>query len=151
VSDEARARHQLYQAYKNALYVARLPQAMVELRVGQSCPLVSAWLSAQGVSAAAFLTAFNPRSEILSLQENESRQTQLLADIAQLGFAACDGYGADEGGDWPREISVLVAGISYVQAQDLAKKYDQNAFLFMKQRDAGSCTIELVFSAGFED
>jgi len=133
VIDVVRERNQLLQAYKNALYVARLPHAVVELRVGETCPLLIEWLAGQGLHTAAFLTAFNPRSEICSLQENETAHARLLADIASMGLVMCDGYGAGEGGDWPREISVLVLGISREQAQRLAEKFAQNAFLFVQQ------------------
>lgn len=130
MNNDVMINERLMQAYKNALYVARLPHATIELRVGEPCPLLADWLVAQGVKTAAFLTAFNPRSEVLSLQENESRHAQLLAAIAQLGLPACDGYGTDEGGDWPREISALVTGITLAQAMLLAEKFAQNAFLF---------------------
>ena len=89
-------------------------------------------LASFGVTTAAFLTAWNPRSEKLSEDENLDRQMELLSEIEARRLNYLVGYG--ERGEW-REYSYLILGIDRQDANELALQFEQNAYVWLD--DAG--------------
>ena len=89
-------------------------------------------LAKHGVQSAAFITAYNPKSQPTSRDENELRQVQLVQEVAPY-WQYLEGEGADKNGEWPPEPSLLILGISLVEARKLARKYCQYAFLFSNE------------------
>ncbi len=87
-------------------------------------------LASFNVEAAAFLTAWNPGSEPLPVEDNYDRQSDLLADIEALRLNYFVGRGEDPVSGWT-EDSYLVLGIQPEQALELAKKYGQNAYVWV--------------------
>jgi hypothetical protein len=88
-----------------------------------------------GASSAAFLTAFNPHSMLEAAEVNVTNHNALIADIHTLGLKSISGEGGDPSHLWPSEPSVLVPGISHQNAELLAKKYGQNAYLWIEGHD----------------
>ena len=125
----------LIRAYREAKYVIQYVEP-VELRIGQANQKLKEILEFFEVTTAAFITAFNPYSEVLSDVENVQAQNQLLSDIDELGYEGVYGYGQDIAEEWPREQSFLAAGISESQAELLADKYGQNGFVWIGSSDA---------------
>ena len=87
-------------------------------------------------TTAAFITAFNPFSKVQTDQENLQAQNELLKDVKGFGFEAINGYGQDIAEEWPREDSILIIGLTESQAETLADKYSQNAFIWIGSTDA---------------
>lgn len=75
-----------------------------------------------------FITAWNPFSRALTLDENTSLNKKLEAELNN--YIVFPGEGKDTLGDWPPEISFFVANISKKQANFLGKKYEQNAIVY---------------------
>lgn len=75
-----------------------------------------------------FITAWNPFSKALTLDENTSLNKKLEADLNN--YTVFPAEGKDTLGDWPPEISFFVANISKKQANFLGKKYEQNAIVY---------------------
>ena len=75
-----------------------------------------------------FITAWNPFSKALSLEENKALNMLLEADLD--GYSIFPGEGKDTLGDWPPEISFFVGNITREQAIVLGEKYEQNAIVF---------------------
>ncbi|WP_084571148.1 DUF3293 domain-containing protein [Deinococcus misasensis] len=75
----------------------------------------------------AMVTAFNPQSRQLTLQENQSRHEALQQAVRALGFPV-DFYVAGEG-EW-EEPGCLIRGISLKAALQLGSNFDQNAVLY---------------------
>ncbi|MGF1752465.1 DUF3293 domain-containing protein [Vibrio makurazakiensis] len=69
------------------------------------------------------VTAWNPRSAILSIDKNEERNQQLVRDLA--GYEFTSGRVGDKAFNW-YEKSIAVA-IDLPKAIALANKYQQNA------------------------
>ncbi len=86
-----------------------------------------------GASGAVFITAYNPYSNQVSVEENAAAMKALEDDLQYLGLPYFPGEGADPKGLWTAEPSFLVIGMSYEQAITLAKKYRQNAVLVSRQ------------------
>ena len=84
----------------------------------------------KNLNSAAFITAYNPYSQALSLEENTKRNQYLLNDIKNLKLDYIDGYGEHPSGKWSPELSYLVIGLTLEVAKELAYKYEQNAFIW---------------------
>jgi hypothetical protein len=84
----------------------------------------------QKVNSAAFITACNPFSNMLSNEENSQRMELLKADIAAMSLKVLCGIGESASGNWSGEPSLLVLGITLDQAQCLGRKYQQNAIIW---------------------
>lgn len=125
----------LIRAYREAKFVVQ-SNTPITLLVGQCNKDLGALLRDHKKTTAAFITAFNPFSKVQTDQENLQAQNELLTDIKRLGFEAINGYGQDNAEEWPREDSILIIGLTESQAETLADKYSQNAFIWIGSTDA---------------
>ncbi|QWD60753.1 DUF3293 domain-containing protein [Polynucleobacter sp. MWH-UH35A] len=132
----------LASAYLDACYVVHSENGGTVIRVDQVNPNLARLMKKHGVNSAAFLTAFNPYSQPATEAENISNQNSLLADIGALGLKSVLGEGSDPRKIWPSERSVLALGISLQDAERLADRYQQNAFLWIAG-DEGSVELNL--------
>ena len=85
-------------------------------------------LRSKGSESWAYITAYNPFSELLSDEENEKRNKELESKLTKFEIFSGRGVGTD--GTWSDEESFLVLGISRNDAMELGKKFEQNAILF---------------------
>jgi Protein of unknown function (DUF3293) len=120
----------LLEAYRRTAFTADTPTGRLSLRVGQHCPELDHLLHDRGVSAWAFVTAFNPGSRRLPDNENEARQRRLKAAVASLGLSSYPGEGVADNGEWPPEHSLLILGLTRVDAARLGRDHGQVAVLY---------------------
>jgi hypothetical protein len=111
----------------------------VDFFIGRRSEELAQLLASANATTAAFLSAWNPASRPTDRAENDARNRQLLDDIAALGLEAIAGEGIGPTG-W-REESFFVAGLGLEQARALARRYRQNAIVFV-ERD-GSARLEI--------
>lgn len=130
----------LERAYREALYIVHAKDKNIHLKVGDSSSEMVELMRMHGVKSAALITAFNPRSVLVSAQENVRNHNVLVADINALGLESLSGEGGDLSNAWPSEPSVLALGISLQDAELLADRYQQNAFLWIAGDD---CSVRL--------
>jgi len=117
-------------AFMQAEYHVQDDHNLLVLRVGHySKPLQDIHIRF-GASSSAFITAYNPRSEIQSLQKNETATQLLQQDLHATSYSSLPATGRDTKSLWPDEPGFLVIGISCKQALKLAEKYHQLAILF---------------------
>jgi hypothetical protein len=136
---------ELITAYRNTDYQADAsPTVTVTVRIDLHDPAVDGLLQSRKVGTAAFLTAFNPLSEPTGDAANARAQECLVRDLAILGIAHIAGRGVGRDETWPIEPSVLALGISRVAAEELARRYRQNAFVWVERGKAP----ELVLTSG---
>ena len=126
----------LVREYRKTLYCSNVKGIDIKLEVGKVNKELSNILKDKNLTTAAFLTAYNPYSEIKSVSENEKSQIDLEEDIKNLGPEFYDGDGHDPDGIWSPEKSILILGISQQQAEILSDKYRQNAFIWLNTVDA---------------
>ena len=100
------------------------------LRIGDCNRMLDDLLASQKLVTYAYLTAHNPRSKKLADGENQKRQEQLIVEVKKLGYSFRIGESKGWDGHWPAEASLLILGISLLEADLLANAFDQNAFLF---------------------
>ena len=99
----------LIAAYKNTLFQAHVSDEVIALRAGQKCHALQAVFEQHNVTTACYITAFNPFGRLLTKQENEARNAQLLAELASL-YPVFEGVGVDPTGEWEGEASFFGAG-----------------------------------------
>lgn len=127
-------------AYRATRYVATRPardggSESVCIRIGMPCAALDVWLDDAQVAEWAFVTACNPRSRVLSPEENRVRMAALVVDLGVIGWPMVHGLGEPEPAEasqanWTAEPSVLVLGLSRAVALELAERYEQNAFVY---------------------
>jgi hypothetical protein len=117
----------LLAAYVQTTYwVSSQPQP-IGLRIGQKSALLARLLAARQVSQWAFVTAWNPRSQLRSDWYNIGRENALLREVCRRGLQWLPGLAAGDGSDWPAEPAMLVLGMSRPEARRLGRRFRQNA------------------------
>jgi hypothetical protein len=100
------------------------------LQVGVRCAPLVILHQLHHTDCSAFVTACNPRGELLDDAVNTQRQAALALEISRLGRLAIDGIGRHPQGGWPPEPSFLVPGLTRAAAQQLGRQFEQNAILW---------------------
>lgn len=143
-SDSSRHRY-LFDAYKETCYVIDAPAKEIQLRVGQHNAEADGLLNEQGVTNAAFITAWNPGSVSLSTTENNQRQQALEKQLQSVGFRFMRGRGRGTDPTHTPEESVFVIGIPRELAVALSNQFGQLAFVW---HEVGRATILVSLSDG---
>lgn len=117
----------LLQAYLDTVYKVENPP--LSLRIGQPNADLETLLQQYGVQHWAFITAWNPKSQMLTPKENERRQQKLEKLLEKAGYACFRGYGIGANASWPPEESVLILGISREEALALGRHWQQYAIV----------------------
>lgn len=135
------------EAYARAIYWVDLPHAdnVRRLRAFAAHPELDDYLRTwhPATNEWAFLTAWNPRSTILPVVENQRRQAALEQMLRQQKRTFFSGEGRSPQGErqW-REPSFFVLGMSPEQARALGRTFQQNAVLV--GRLGGEARLEFV-------
>jgi len=127
-------RHDLLRAYHATDFIVRRPR--LTIRVGRRCAMLDRLLTRVNVKEWAFVTAWNPGSRPLSRQANDARHRRLLRHLARWKRSKPDrartwfaGVGRPRDGLWKPELSVLILGISAVDARRLGARFGQVAIV----------------------
>lgn len=130
-----RAEHQsgldreLIAAYRATRYRVRAP-APFDLTVDRHSPALEVLMRAEGVSGAAFVTAWNPRGVEQPLEANRARQDGLRKALHASGLRFVEGFGAHADDGSRGEESLLVLGPDRPDACALGVQLEQNAVLW---------------------
>ena len=116
----------LIEAYKNTRY--KISKLNLEIRIGEHFEHLDELLLEHNAKSWAFITPYNPESQILSDQENEARFELLKEEVKDYTVFEGEGVGADV--SWPAEKSLLILGIDRSEAERIGKHFKQNAIVF---------------------
>lgn len=130
---------ELIAAYQDADYVIFADPEFV-LKIGEPSARLDALLDEVGATAAAFVTAANPRSKKKSAAENASALSALDQLIAAAGYPWRAGEGREPDGSWA-EPSRLVIGIYRENAEALGRLFGQNAIVFVEKGAAPELVV----------
>ncbi|MCC2636584.1 MAG: hypothetical protein K0Q68_303 [Moraxellaceae bacterium] len=124
----------LWQAYADTVFVFRDHEAIGVIRVGQRPDGVTArLLERSAVSAAVFITAYNPQhGPDLAPEHNLDRQRSLRLQLQNRGFRYCGGAGLGTDTAWDPEASLLVLGVTESNAIQLGREFGQNAVVWIE-------------------
>ena len=100
------------------------------LKVGVISPPLAQLYQLNKCDCAAFLTASNPLSRDVGDIENAALQSKLVHELSGRSLKLIDGASMDSQGKWPHEGSFLVFVLSLEASRTLARKYEQNAFIW---------------------
>jgi hypothetical protein len=117
----------LQAAYLATEYHVEHPEGGFVLRIGARSRTLDRLLDQHGQRTWAFLTAWNPLSVIVPMEQNVARQAQLEAEVQQRGWVMLAGRG--QGAGWAAEASVLVLGITEPEAIALGQMFRQAAIV----------------------
>jgi hypothetical protein len=120
----------LRDAYRAALYEVDTDADTITLRVDQHSAALLTCMRAAGCTRAAYITAFNPASRQQTAAENQLAHIALLRRLQRQSLRYQSGRCRDPAGLWPDEVSVLVLGICFEDAQELAREFGQIAWLW---------------------
>jgi hypothetical protein len=116
-------------AYAATCFEAMTPEGLVSLRIGEENPMLAKLMVRREAASASFITAWNPGSRLRSHLENDGAHAQLLQLLVSREVTCYEGYGRDPRGQWAPERSVLVLGITEVEACEIGRRFGQSAIV----------------------
>ncbi len=132
---------ELVEAYNRTQYLIKPENGEIVLRIGEPSKAIAELIEAAAANGGAFITAENPFSEPLTVDENKDRQARLREDLAVLGALIIDGAGQGEDPSWPAEASYSAIGITRDQACELGIRYEQNAIVWIDATGTGELIL----------
>ncbi len=130
---------ELLNAYKETEYI--VPVLDLTIRIGEENKLLDNVQDKYFSVNWAFISAENPRSNLLSDEENSLRSDLLENAIKQSGRPYFIGYGKGKG-DWKPEKSFLVLKTSKIEAIDIfGIPFEQNAIVIGQIRKAAKLLV----------
>jgi len=119
------------EAYRTTRYDVHDGDSNISFRIGEINYAIADLYQRRNVQSSAFITAWNPFGEFLSADENEKANNVLRKFLVNEGVAFIEGEGVGTDTTWPPEKSLLVLGISEIQATILCRQFQQNAVVFI--------------------
>ena len=116
-------------AYINTDYIFDAEGKSLTLHVGETNSDVAKLILDHQAQGAVFITACNPASLPLGDIHNRLAMRALKKDLSR--YKTYDGYGESRSGSWEPEPSVFCIGISQYDAENLGKRYGQNAIIWV--------------------
>lgn len=101
------------------------------IHVGQRSEALALAHKSHSVECSAFVTAWNPFSEILSDDSNQERQRDLAKELSRRSLRFVQGLGQHKSNQWPGEESFLVFGLTLEAAKTLGTHFEQNAIVWI--------------------
>ena len=120
---------QLEQHYLDTAYLVFIDGEQYDINIGKPLPPDIEKLVNKEKSAV-ILTAWNPRSEPLSLQENRARNIELKSKLKMHTVFEVLGQGDDL--LWNAEESFFVIGLNKADAERIAVEYGQYAYVSLE-------------------
>jgi hypothetical protein len=129
MTEQSKLDPDLIRAYEVTNFHVKAETAFT-LNVGKASEVLKALLKKNNVTSAAFITAWNPYSQSLSDEENQSRNEQLKIELIIRSLKFIDGFGQDPLGQWSGEDSFLILGIDLEASKKLGIQFEQNAIVW---------------------
>ncbi len=119
----------LVSAYLRTIYRVVFPA--FDISIGPLSDNVEQWLAHAGLETFAFITAANPKSRILTDNQNSMRNEALFRELKRrIRASPHPAVHRSKNGDWPEEKSWWAPGLAPADAIDLGRRFEQNALVF---------------------
>lgn len=132
---------ELWAAYRATDYVVDAPDGEIVLRIDAASDTLTALMRTLRAPTAAVLTAHNPWSRPTAADENDAAQRALEAELSERAISMLPASARDASGQWPAESSVIAFGLSRESATALARRYGQNAFVWVPKPGAACLLV----------
>lgn len=116
----------LREAYKGTKFTVF--DSPIVIKISKTCQPLDDLLAEHKASEWAFITAWNPRSDVLTDAENHQRHLQLKEKVRDYYTLEGEGIGVDPA--WKPERSWLIIGISKERAVGIGRDFKQNAIVY---------------------
>ncbi len=123
----------LVDSYHHAIYRIDTGPGSIALRIGQFSQPLSDLLNELKCTRAAIISAYNPYSQQLGYDENETAHRSLRKLLIHRSYPIIEGINLDPSGHWPVEKNFFAAGLDFDTAKFIGQKYSQNAILWMDE------------------
>lgn len=134
---------ELEKHYLDTTYSIFIDKNKFDIKIGQAIPLfINQLISQEKEKSAAIITAWNPRSQALSVKENQERNKDLCSSVTEKNYSIYDALGQGKDSTWPAEESFFVVGISKKQVELLAVEHKQNAYVWIENEKP----VSLIFT-----
>jgi len=130
---------QLLEAYLATCYEVK--DLGLKIKIGDSNWHLEEFLVDNNVFTWAFISAYNPYSQVFSPSENEARHLQLIEAVQKLDKVFIEGFGVPADEKWDAEKSLLILDIKRADAIFLGKKMEQIAVVCGRLGGVGELVI----------
>lgn len=120
----------LVDSYHRAIYRIDSGSESIALRINQFSRSLSNLLIELNCPCAAIISAYNPYSQQLSYDENETAHQSLHESLIRRSYPILECVNLDPSGHWPVEKSFFVAGLDFDTAKFIGQQYSQNAIVW---------------------
>ena len=120
---------EIWRAYEATMFCTTVDGEDIRIRPGDIDASLERALEARGATTRAYVTAWNPGSQLLSRSENDLRQRSLKDELERRGFEIAEGRGEPADATWEPEASVLIFGIDEADAVALGVEHGQGAIV----------------------
>jgi hypothetical protein len=121
----------LIASYCNANYQIANGAEPIILRIDQYSEPLAQFLAASRQPCAAIISAYNPRSQLLSNEVNRAAHESLRNFLKHQAHPVIESVNTDPTGKWPVEKSFLITGLSLNAARSLGQQLHQNAIVWI--------------------
>ena len=126
-----RSRASLARAYRATAYRVGVADGEVILRIGQPSPGLQALVAQQRAPGATLITAWTPQSRRRPESRNQAAGRRLADELAARAAVLLPYRAVADAGCWPAEAGLLVIGPGLAQMRHLARRYSQNAIVWL--------------------
>ena len=138
----------LKSAYLETVYSVFVGEQQHDIKINRPAgDAISQLLNKHALKTGYIMTAWNPRSQALSESENNIRNSRLKTELLELNCTVYDAVGTGSDPGWTPEASFFIVGLDATQAEQLALKYEQNAYVKIEADQPAT----LVFSAFWKE
>jgi len=132
------SKSELEKHYLDTTYSIFINEEQYDIKIGKTLPsAIQKLLNSE--KSAAILTAWNPRSQLLSSKENKARNNELNSALNQYSVFRALGQGSGlSDTSWPAEESYFILGIKKEEADILAVEYGQYAYVWLESEKPAS-------------
>jgi hypothetical protein len=120
----------LWAAYRATNYAIQYPEGELIVRIGLRNPELTALMAEQAARSGAYLTAWNPYSQIVTTEANAAANTLLESILDQAGLRHLPCLGQDPTGQWTAEPGFWILDADRRWLQRLGRRFSQNALVF---------------------
>lgn len=135
---------ELQQHYLDTTYLVFINDEQYDIKINKLLPPAIQELIKKEKTAAV-LTAWNPRSQKLSLVENKSRNLELKRKLNNYLVFEAAGQGADL--EWITEESFFILGVSKKDVELLAVEYEQYAYVWLQSGNLASLEFSSIWQS----
>lgn len=128
--------HDLTAAYRATTFRVQGPEGNIDIRIGRRHAQLDALLTDLVRTEWAYITAWNPSSRPLTLEQNASAHTELVRLVRDRGLPYYEGYGIPDSEGWSPERSVWIAGLGRNAATAIGTLFGQKAIVVGSKGDA---------------